>query len=63
MLATSERKELQELLGQRGFAVGEPDGKLGPKTRAAVRAYQATVGLIPNGYADPPLLERLRQGR
>ena len=62
-LATSERKELQLLLGQRGFAVGEPDGKLGPKTRAAVRAYQAAVGLIPDGYADPLLLERLRQER
>ena len=32
-LTTSARKELQTLLGLRGFAVGEPDGRLGPKTR------------------------------
>jgi membrane-bound lytic murein transglycosylase B len=62
-LTTSERKELQTLLGFRGLAVGEPDGRLGPKTRAAVRAYQGSVGLTPDGYADPLLLERLRQER
>jgi membrane-bound lytic murein transglycosylase B len=62
-LTTSERKELQTLLGLHGFAVGEPDGKLGPQTRAAVRAYQSSAGLIPDGYAAPLLLERLRQER
>ena len=59
----SERRELQRLLGARGFPVGEPDGGLGPKTRAGVRAYQSSVGLTPDGYADPLLLERLKQDR
>jgi lytic murein transglycosylase len=62
-LTMSERRELQMLLGAQGFSAGEPDGRLGPKTRAAVRAYQSSVGLTPDGYADPILLERLKQER
>ena len=62
-LTTRERKELQTLLGLRGFALGEPDGKLGPQTRSAVRAYQSSAGLIPDGYADLLLLEQLQQER
>jgi lytic murein transglycosylase len=62
-LTMSERRELQRLLGAHGFPVGEPDGRLGPKTRAGVRAYQSSVDLTPDGYADPLLLERLKQGR
>lgn len=62
-LTMSERNELQTLLGAHGFPVEEPDGKLGPKTRAAVRVYQSSIGLTPDGYADPLLLERLEQDR
>ncbi len=62
-LTMRERRELQMLLGGHAFPVGEPDGRLGPKTRAAVRAYQSSVGLTPDGYADPLLLERLKQER
>jgi hypothetical protein len=60
-LAMSERRELQMLLDQHGFAAGGPDGRLGPKTRAAIRAYQSSVGLTPDGYADVALLERLKR--
>lgn len=63
VLTTDERKELQNLLAGRGFEVGGVDGKVGPKTRAAVRAYQASVGLVPDGYADAALLERVKAGR
>jgi hypothetical protein len=62
-LTMSERRDLQVLLGAHGYSAGEPDGRLGPKTRAAVRAYQTSVGLPPDGYADPLLLERLKQER
>jgi len=62
-LTINERRELQILLNAHGFPVGEPDGRLGPKTRAAVRAYQSSIGLTQDGYADPLLLERLKQGR
>ena len=59
-LTTPERTELQTLLARRGHPVGSVDGKIGPRTRAAVRAYQASVGLVPDGYADAALLEHLR---
>jgi lytic murein transglycosylase len=60
MLGADERRDLQGLLTARGYAVGSVDGKVGPRTRAAVRAFQAAAGLPPDGYADAALLEKLR---
>jgi lytic murein transglycosylase len=60
ILTREERRELQELLGRRGFDVGQPTGRLGPKTRAALRDFQASVGLIPDGFASEAVLARLR---
>ncbi len=36
-----ERLELQALLERHGFDVGEPDGRVGARTRAAIRDFQA----------------------
>ncbi|KAB1074402.1 lytic murein transglycosylase [Methylobacterium planeticum] len=58
-LSTEERRQIQAHLAGRGFPVGGVDGKIGPKTRAAIRAYQASAGLVPDGYADASLLERI----
>jgi lytic murein transglycosylase len=60
VLTRTERYELQELLAQRGYDVGEPDGRLGGKTRSALRQFQATVGQVPDGFASANILERLR---
>jgi membrane-bound lytic murein transglycosylase B len=60
VLSRAERRELQELLLRRGFSVGTPDGRLGGRTRAAIRDYQASVGLIPDGFASATILARLR---
>ncbi len=60
VLTRAERRELQELLLRRGFDGGEPNGRLGAKTRAAVRDFQASVGLIPDGFASAAILARLR---
>jgi hypothetical protein len=60
MLTRVERQELQSLLSKRGLPLGTIDGKIGPKTRAAIRSYQASNGLLMDGYADTGLLERLR---
>jgi lytic murein transglycosylase len=60
VLSRDERLELQQLLAQRGFYRGEPDGNLGGKTREALRSYQASIGSPADGYASSSVLERLR---
>jgi membrane-bound lytic murein transglycosylase B len=60
-LSTAERIELQQLLARRGFDIGEPDGMLGPRTRIAIRNFQAANGQIPDGFASSLVLDRLRQ--
>jgi peptidoglycan hydrolase-like protein with peptidoglycan-binding domain len=60
VLSLAERREMQELLQRRGFNIGEPTGRFGPRTRAAIRDYQASVGLIPDGFATATILARLR---
>jgi len=59
-LTRDERRELQELLLSRGFDLGEPDGRLGPRSRVAIREFQVSTGLIPDGFASADILGRLR---
>jgi hypothetical protein len=44
---------LQELLSQLGYYTGKLDGYFGPKTEAAVRAFQEMWGLETNGEVGP----------
>lgn len=60
VLTHSERLELQQLLARHGYDVGEPDGRFGPRTRNALRQFQAAAGATPDGFATVSLLERLR---
>jgi lytic murein transglycosylase len=60
VLSRAERLELQQLLSQRGFEVGEPDGQLGGRTRAAIREFQAKSGQVPDGFASSVVLDQLR---
>jgi membrane-bound lytic murein transglycosylase B len=60
VLTRAERLELQQLLGQRGFYRGEPDGNFGTGTKEAVRHYQASIGAPADGFASSGLLDRLR---
>ena len=53
-------RELQELLNASGFDSGEPDGRVGRQTRAAIRAYQESINLPMDGYASAQRLENLR---
>jgi membrane-bound lytic murein transglycosylase B len=55
----ADRRGAQAALNRLGFDVGEPDGVIGVKTRAAVRAYQAARGLIADGYLSSALMQRL----
>ena len=60
VLSRTERYELQQLLAQRGFDIGEPDGRLGGRTRTALREFQSSIGHIADGFASATMLERLR---
>lgn len=59
-LTAEERKDLQSLLTARGLDTGGVDGRIGPKTIAAVKAWQKSAGLVPDGYPSPDLLDALR---
>ena len=59
-LTRAERRELQELLGRAGFDPGGVDGRMGPKTVAAVKAFQTARGLVPDGYPSLEVLGLLR---
>jgi hypothetical protein len=63
MLDKDQRQELQERLAGLGYYEGTTDGKLGSKTREAVRNFQLRRGLIPDGYADYAVLRELRATR
>jgi len=60
VLSRAERLELQQLLAQRGFYKGTPDGQLGGLTREALRGFQASIGTPADGFASADVLDRLR---
>ncbi len=61
VLSVDQRKELQRELNRLGFPVGNPDGVIGKRTRAALREWQLSAGVIPDGYPTLALLDRLKE--
>jgi len=59
-LSRAERLEMQQLLAQRGFYRGTPDGQFGGQTREALRNFQASIGAPADGFASADVLDRLR---
>jgi len=59
-MSVADVQALQELLNAAGFDSGDPDGRVGSRTRTAVRAYQQNKELPMDGYASLKLLEALR---
>ena len=59
-LTFEERIELQQRLTAAGFDTEGIDAKIGPLTVEAVRQYQKSQGLVPDGYASLSVLKRLR---
>lgn len=62
VLSPEEAKDLQRQLAKRGFDVGEIDGKIGLKTRQAVKVVQQKLGMAADSYPTPELLAALRGG-
>lgn len=61
-LSFDERKEMQRRLKSRGFALEKIDGIIGPNTTNAIRAYQQSIGMAPDGFPSQDVLKRLRGG-
>ncbi|WP_293572741.1 lytic murein transglycosylase [Phaeobacter sp.] len=59
-LVKAQRVELQERLTAKGFDTGGADGVIGPKSTAAIRAFQSSIGQNPTGIPSPQLLVQLR---
>ena len=59
-LRFAEKKEMQRLLTKRGYSTQGVDGIIGPNTIQAIRRFQSSQGLIPDGYASYDILRRLR---
>jgi lytic murein transglycosylase len=59
-LTQDGRRELQRRLNAAGFEAGTPDGVIGRRTEAAIRAFQQARGLTVTGTASPELLALLR---
>jgi peptidoglycan hydrolase-like protein with peptidoglycan-binding domain len=51
---------LQAALGARGLYEGVPDGLFGPRTEAAIRAFQENANLIVDGRPSEALLARIK---
>jgi Putative peptidoglycan binding domain len=58
-LTADQIKRAQEALKREGLYPGPLDGKVGPQTRQALRAYQAREGLPPTGVLDEATFRRL----
>ena len=61
LLSRSEKAELQRKLMALGYDPGPVDGKVGPDTRKAIRAFQKSAGKPADGYANHTLLEAVRR--
>ena len=56
---SSLEASVQRALSRRGYYSGPVDGDLGPRSRAAIRDYQADRGLAATGRIDSRLLNSL----
>jgi hypothetical protein len=52
-------KTAQGLLNKRGYKAGTPDGKMGPRTRQALRRFQTHQRLPVTGTLDRETMDRL----
>ena len=60
-LTFEQRQELQKRLSAHGYYDGKFDGKIGEGSRTAIKAFQAQVGMSPDGHPSMEVLQVLRQ--
>jgi hypothetical protein len=53
-------RAIQEALNAAGHDAGSPDGRIGPRTRAAIESYQRANGLAVDGVPRAALLRHLQ---
>jgi Putative peptidoglycan binding domain len=53
-------REIQAELQRRGYNVGPVDGRLGPRTKTAIREYEQRNGLPADGSPSPSLRNHMR---
>jgi peptidoglycan hydrolase-like protein with peptidoglycan-binding domain len=51
--------DLQTRLTRAGFDTLGIDGKMGPNTIAAVKSFQKSKGIVPDGYPSLDVLNKL----
>ena len=54
-------KKIQTALKKAGFYKGEVDGKIGPQTKRAIKAFQKSKGFNPDGIVGPRTWEELNK--
>jgi membrane-bound lytic murein transglycosylase B len=60
-LSRHQIEKIQMCLNLDGHNAGNVDGKIGPKTREAIRTWQLEHGLLGDGYANISLLKNLKK--
>ncbi len=61
-LSFAEKKDMQGRLARLGFLDDKIDGIIGPNTTDAIRAFQKSRGVTPDGYPSEALMRLLRGG-
>jgi peptidoglycan hydrolase-like protein with peptidoglycan-binding domain len=60
--SSEEIRKVQKSLSDKGYDAGPIDGKLGHRTRAAIRQYQASENLTVTGHLDAETAGKLGVG-
>ncbi len=61
-VSTKVVKDAQRALKKAGYDVGRADGRVGPRTKAAIEKYQQDNGITASGKLDADTLSKLNVG-
>lgn len=59
----AERREIQQILLNKGYDIGTPDGLIGDKSREAIKQEQTKLGLPVTGRGGQKILQALRAAK